>query len=284
MKTDGNIKSLVENKNKMIKYLTSNNREMLNKYEKGYISVRDAIEDTNLERHYFYNVAEELDPHVSEKRKNNRMKELKELTKQISLCIPFEYVDINYNVIFGERSNIHEAEKKNQKVRLTNILTKNKIMPQNFKWISIDRTLSSWYRTYLISEKILKGDQSYYSISKDFNLNPSKVYDVRDYMRANDSNKILPSESIEQENQFLQNVKLFEEYKNGASEEELSEKYDIEVKYVHKIIESLNVVDLKFKRIRVQVEYKRGTGIESLAKEFNLPIDVVKEFVEDIKK
>lgn len=283
MKTDGNIKSLVENKNKMIKYLTANNREMLNKYEKGYISVRDAIEDTNLDRHYFYNVVEELDPQVSEKRKNNRMNELKELTKQISLCIPFEYVDINYNVIFGERSNIHDAEKKNQKVRLTNILTKNKIMPENFKWISIDRTLSSWYRTYLISEKILKGDQSYYSISKDFNLNPSKVYDVRDYMRANDSNKILPSESIEQENQFKKNVKMFEEFKGGASEDELSQKYDIEIKYVHKIIESLDGVDLKFKRIRVQVEYKKGTSIENLAKEFDLTIDEVENFVNDIK-
>lgn len=287
MRADDNSK--MKNKNLMKRYLTENNREMLNKYEKGYISVKDIIKDTDLDRHYFYNVANELDGSLGEKRKENRFDELEKLVDQILLCIPFEYIEIDYNVVFGERSNIKSETKTKQKVRLTNILTKNKIMPKNFKCISIERTLSTWYRTYLFSKEILAGDKSGYSIAKDYNLNPSKVYDVRDYMRNNDNNKILASESDEQEQQFLKNMEIYEKYKNGESKESLSQKYKIDIEYIGRIIESLKEIDYKFKSVRVRVESKKinddetHKSVEDLAEEFELTIDEVNDILKDNK-
>ncbi len=232
-----------EHMKEMYNYLTKNNREVLKEYEKGLVAVRDITKATNLDRHYFYNTIAEIDPHITERRKTHRLEIIKDLIKQIELCIPFEYIDINFDELFGKDSGFKDKTAKYQKTRLTNILVKNNYKPEHFKFITIERTLTMWYRIYLMSQRILKGEETGYRIAKNYNVNPSEVYNLRDYMAEND-NRILSAESLEQEQQFLKNVKMFEDYKTGSSIEDLESKYNLESKYINLIIESLDIVDV----------------------------------------
>ncbi|MCD3220690.1 hypothetical protein GP484_12505 [Mammaliicoccus sciuri] len=237
----------IDEKDKMVQYLKKDNQLKVKEYVEGYLSAKEIAEEINVKRHIFYNAMDMVDSGMSEKRKSNRYKILRSVVQQIEECIPYEYMEFDYEKYYGRYTSFTDKSVSIQKKKITNSMIDAKCYPDDFLFISL-KTLKSWYRNYLMSKVILGGEVPISRAAKAYKMTPANAYKLRDYMKSN-HNRILsaPNKPVtdKQESVFLRNVEIYHKYIEEHKIQDLANEYNINKKYLKRIIKSLEYVDLE---------------------------------------
>lgn len=237
----------INEKDRMVQYLKKDNQLKITEYVEGYLSAKEIADEIGVKRHVFYNVVNLIDPKISDKRKKNRDKILHSVVEQIAECIPYEYMEFDHERFYGRYTPFTDKSVSIQKKKITNSMIDAKCYPDDFLFISL-KTLKSWYRNYLMSKVILEGEVPISRAAKAYKMTPANAYKLRDYMKAN-HNRILsaPNKPVsdKQESVFLRNVEIYHKYIQDHKISDLANEYNINKKYLKRIIESLRYVELE---------------------------------------
>lgn len=237
----------IDEKDKMVQYLKKENQLKVNEYVQGYLSAKEIADEINVKRHIFYNAMNMVDSGMPEKRKANRDKILRSVVEQIEECIPYEYMEFEHEKFYGRYTPFMDKSVSVQKKKITNSMIDAKCYPDDFLFISL-KTLKAWYRNYLMSIVILEGEVPISRAAKAYKMTSANVYKLRDYMKAN-HNRILsaPNKPVsdKQESVFLRNVEIYHKYIQDHKIPDLANDYNINKKYLKRIVESLKYVDLE---------------------------------------
>jgi len=224
----------------MIEYLVKNNRENVQEYILGYKTVKDILKETGLPRYAFYTAIDDLNPDIPKFRKDNRMKILSNIHEQIKRSIPYEFIKFEPAQLFGRSSSFENFKIDKQKGILDNLLEINGFDLSNMHFISLSR-MFSWYKRYRVRKDLKKGAETGYQIGNKYNINKSTVYIIKKEMKEN--KPLLSSTSTTQEQIFLENIEINEQYKKGSTIQELAEKYNVEEWLLNVVLESMIYVE-----------------------------------------
>src|SRR5699024_485996 len=106
-----------------------------------------------------------------------------------------------------------------------NLLEYNGFDLSNMHFISLSR-MFSWYKRYRVRKDLKKGAETGYQIGNKYNINKSTVYIIKKEIKEN--KPLLSSTSTTQQQIYLENIEINEQYKKETTIQELEEKYNVE--------------------------------------------------------
>lgn len=223
---------------KLKKYLTENDNEILNKYIRGYISAAQITKHLGVTRNLFYSV--DIPDMVSKKEEYEKNTML-ELIKRINRALPFENMKIDKNCLLGKEdiSDLSMAQQKERIRKRRNIFEtscdKGYALTQQSK-------VNVWYRYYLTNEERKRGKEKPFNIAKMYGLPVSKIYEVMTFLRESEAEgRFLVGVPLDEQEIILENIKMFEAYQNGSAINEISNKWEIEEPLIVEVVESFTI-------------------------------------------
>src|SRR5699024_11500609 len=110
-----------------------------------------------------------------------------------------------------------------------------------------------------------------YQIGNKYNINKSTVYIIKKEMKEN--KPLLSSTSTTQEQIFLENIEINEQYKKGSTIQELAEKYNVEEWLLNVVLESMIYVEETIENI-----------VKTISEVVSLSVTIKKTFYKLITK
>ncbi len=231
---------VISHKQKMIMYLTQNNREKIYEYIMGYMNVRDILKETGAPRYAFYTAIEEINPEIPKLRKDNRDEQLKIIQKQILRSIPFVYLKFDIDKLFGRNGNFKKESIQKQKTAILRRLNDSNLSLNDFIFVS-KNWMESWYKKVLIYEDHKKGCTGM-SIARRYNVSTTFVYTFIAKLNDN-NNRLIDAVCYEQERIIIENINILRDYRKGKTIENISKEYEIEEWLVNIIIDCMIEID-----------------------------------------
>lgn len=227
-------------------FLSKNNREKLNDYINGYCTVATLTKEIGVERSIIYLAISDLDSEATTKRKDNKLKLLKELVEMINLCIPYEQMHLDVEGLMGKDSDFINKSIATQKKRLSDLRYRRSETQIDFDKeyeFVLQKKINTWYRNYVINNQIREGVETPYKIAKTYGVDPRKVYEVSTFFdeKPQEMSGKKTRISKEQKQRFLENVDIFKAYEAGTQLPILAKKYDLNETLIGKIISSIEV-------------------------------------------
>lgn len=232
------------------KFLSENNKEKLNDYINGYCTAATLAKEVVVDRSILYLAISDLDSEATTKRKENKLKTLKELVEMVNLCIPYEQMNLDVERLMGKDSDFINKPIATQKKRLSDLRYRKSEtqidFDKDYEFV-LQKKINTWYRNYLIHKEIEQGEQTPYKIAKKYGVDPRKVYELNKFFDENSQGEPTKKNRItyEQKQRFLGNVKIFEDYEAGNTVSELASKYTLSDALIEKIIASIEVAKKK---------------------------------------
>ncbi|WP_436962365.1 hypothetical protein [Staphylococcus shinii] len=221
---------------KLKRYLTDNNDEMLKKYIKGYVSAAQITKDIGVMRNLFYAVDI---PNMVEDKEAYEAKVMGELVKRINRSIPYESMRIDKNCLFA-REDISSLSISVQKDKARKRRNNYEVSFDKGFVLVKQSKVTVWYRYYLMNEARIKGNEKPIDIARKYGMAISKIYDTMRFFEENEKEgRFLVGVSLEQQNVVLENIKMFESYQSGMDIKEISKKWNVEEPLIEEVIESL---------------------------------------------
>lgn len=211
----GREKSYIENKQSdielMKKYLTRENKDKLNKYISGSITINSILDKTGCNRPTFYNALEAVHPTARIERKKlleeNRSKEVLKFQNAIEQGMAYEYIDYNKENIFGKHSKYNKkSNERILKVRIQNILL-DYIGATPFTFFSADQLIKIVRRILMLKE--IEAGTTRYAVAKKYKVQSSNVYQMYEEYKQN--KKYVINVSEEQLDIIMRNIKIYQE-------------------------------------------------------------------------
>lgn len=230
-----------DEKQKMFMYLTKDNYKKYNEYIEGYYSAINLADDIGVQRITFYQVAENIDPKVIEKRKEKRQARLSYIEHAIKNVVPYEYMEFDELGLFGFDRHSKNRPLNKSKMDVAVMLKQNKNDLNGFKFISF-KNMQPWYKKYLVSLEIKNNESGKKGteIAREYNMLPNKFYELKKYMDEHDG-RILSDITTTQEKVFITNAEMYHDYlDNKLSIEQLSKKYGREEIYIKPLLEAFS--------------------------------------------
>ncbi len=211
----GREKSYIENKQSdmelMKKYLTRENKDKLNKYISGSITINSILKETGCNRPTFYNALEVVHPTARIERKKlleeNRSKEVLKFQNAIEQGIAYEYIDYKKENIFGKHSKYNsKSNERILKARIQNILV-DYIGTTPFTFFSVDQLIKIVRRILILKE--IEAGATRYAVAKKYKVQSSNVYQMYEEYKQN--KKYVMNVSEEQLDIIMRNIKIYQE-------------------------------------------------------------------------
>lgn len=228
-----------ENLDKMIKYLTENNKQNFKDYTFGYKKVKDILKETGLPRHTFYTAIKEIDPNIIEHRTSRKMTALNIIYQQIKRSIPFEYMEFDVEKLFGRNNHFDSYSLVKKRNAVMNKLKINGFDVSNISFMSAKR-VKTWYKRYCVRNDLLLNQETGYRIAKKYKLATSIVFTIKREMH--ETKPLLKSIDLEQEKILIENIEIYDQFEQGKTVQELSETYNLNVWLVKVIIKYVKVM------------------------------------------
>jgi len=235
-------------------FLSENNRERLNDYINGYYTMATLTKEVDVDRSILYLAISDLDPEATKKRKEIKFDILKDLVEKINVCIPYEHMDIDLERLMGKDSDFINKPIATQKRRISDLRyrtsQKQIDFDKDFEFI-LQKKVNAWYRNYLIHKEIEEKVATPYKIAKKYGVDPRKVYEINAFFDGNPTESKVKKSGVtlEQKKQFLENVKIFEEYEAGMDITELSKKHKLNENLIQRIVLSIEEAKKQLKRV-----------------------------------
>ncbi|MGJ7589037.1 hypothetical protein [Staphylococcus shinii] len=225
-------------------FLSKNNKEKLNDYINGYCTAATLTKEIVVDRSILYLAISDLDSEATNKRKENKLKTLKELVEMVNLCIPYEQMNLDVERLMGKDSDFLNKPIATQKRRISDLRyrtsQKQIDFDKDFEFI-LQKKVNKWYRNYLIHKEIEEKVATPYKTAKKYRVDPRKVYEINAFFdeKPNEHKIKKTGVTLEQKQRFLENVKIFEDYEAGHNISELASKYTLSDALIEKIIASI---------------------------------------------
>lgn len=223
---------------KLKKYLTENDNEILNKYIRGYISAAQITKNVGVVRNLFYAVDI---PDMVLKKEEYEKNAMVELVKRINRALPFENMKIDKNCLLGKEdiSNLSMSVQKDKIRKKRNTFEVS--FDKGFA-LTQQSKVNVWYRYYLTNEERKRGKEKPFNIAKMYGLPVSKIYEVMAFLRENEAEgRFLVGVPLDEQEIILENIKIFESYQNGSTINEISDKWKIEEPLIDEVIETFTI-------------------------------------------
>ncbi|MEX2935952.1 hypothetical protein [Staphylococcus saprophyticus] len=230
-----------DERQKMFTYLTKDNYKKYNEYLEGYYSAINLANDIGVQRTVFYQVAENIDPKVIEKRKEKRQARLSYIEQAIKNVVPYEYMEFDELGLFGFDRHSKNRPINKSKMDVAVMLKQNNNDLNGFKFISF-KNMQPWYKKYLVSLEIQNNQSGKKGteIAREYNMLPNKYYELKKYMDENEG-RILSDVTLTQEEVFIKNAEMYRDYSdNNLSLQQLSEKYDRNEIYINPLLKAFS--------------------------------------------
>lgn len=227
---------------KAVEFLNANKSEKLNEYIKGYVGASDLAKEIGVDRSIVYLAFEDIDKDTTKKREQNQYNILLSLVERINRCIPYQSMDIDSDGLMGKTNQPDNLTDELQKDRVRRKLVKSNfdLKDKGYQFI-IQSKIDNWYRDYLVHKEIQSGEETAYKIAKKYGIIPRKIYGLTKFFEDNkETGRFIKRIPIEQQQVFVENIKMFEEYKNGSSVSEIAKKFSINEYLVEEVVDSLN--------------------------------------------
>lgn len=233
------------NLNKMISYLTKDNKKNLTEYILGYQKAKDILQQTGLPRHTFYTAINQIEPDIHEKRMQNKLLILHTIYQQLERSIPFEFIEFEIERLFGKNNNFKTHSLTKQRNAVINKLKINGFELDS-KAIMTFKKAKTWYTRYCIKKDLLSNQASGYRIAKNYKVATSIVFKIKKQIHS--TSPLLESIDLEQENKLTENIYIYNDFKNGGTFSELASKYGVDewliriiVKYVEEVKDAVTI-------------------------------------------
>lgn len=210
----------------MLKYLTKDDRKNYKDYIFGYKKAKDIIEETGLPRHTFYIAVNKIDPNIKEHKNSRKLTALNIVYQQVKRSIPFEYIEFDVEKLFGRNNKFDEYSLTKKRNAVINKLNANEFDLKDAYFMTMKR-MKTWYKRYCIKQDLIKNEETGYKIAKKYQIATSLVFNIKNEL--NETTPLLKSIDLKQENIMLQNIEIYEKYKQGSTPRELSEAYNLNV-------------------------------------------------------
>lgn len=244
----GNTLTETNDSKKLESYLIENNKKKLKEYINGFINVGDIkkgaeIKNTSL----VYYALDKISPNAQEEREKIQHQLCMEVVEYINRVIPFERMNQkNIKQLLGRKGNV-ALKPEMMKAAITRKRNMYKLEEdKGFDLVSQSR-FQTWYKTVCVYRDSQKGEDTPYQIAKRYGIIPRKIYDkLKFFEEHKDDGRIISTVSMEQQAVFLENVDMFDLYKDGVTVEEISKQYNVDENLVNELIVSFEEVESKF--------------------------------------
>lgn len=248
--TTKGVNTLTENADlkKLETFLTANNKKNLKDYINGYISVGEIKKGADIKTNSLvYYALKKIYPNAQEEREELQRELCLEVVERINRVIPFERM--NQKVIkqlMGRKGNV--ALKPEM---MKAAIPRKRRMYQleedkGFDLVSQSR-FKTWYQTVCIYRDVQKGEDKPYKIAQRYGFIPRKIYEKLNFFEENKhEGRIIPKVSLDQQAVFLENVDMFDLYKEGLTVKEISEQHNIQEHLVNELIVSFEEAENQF--------------------------------------
>lgn len=225
------------NLEKMITYLTKNDKEKFNGYIEGYYTAKNLTEEVGLKRHNFYLAVQNIDPEYSNKRKAIRNKRLNTIERCIKNLVPFEHMGVDIEALLGVENYVKKKDANSVKITVSVQLKQNGNDLNGIKFMSWS-TFLIWYKRCCIIKDFEQGNPTIETLNRRYGLSKTKIRQTRDFHQK--EGRMLFNATPETESIFMRNLEMYEQNRyTKVSYDELAHQYNIDVDIVPKIIESL---------------------------------------------
>lgn len=232
---------------KAVDMLSENNYKRYNDFINGYITGTELGAELNIKRELLYLAFKDIDPLAVKKREENQLKLQEELVEKINRCIPFEAMNIDLDGLLGQSymSKQHTVSELKGKVRNKLINSGFELDIKGFQF-TVQSSINTWYRDYFVKKDLENSNQTPYEVAKKYGIIPRKIYKYVKFFEENkDEDRFIKRVPIEQQHIFVENINIFQEYKNGNSVNEIAKQYNIKEALINEVISSLEIANEK---------------------------------------
>lgn len=232
---------------KAVDMLSENNYKRYNDFINGYITGTELGAELNIKRELLYLAFKDIDPLAVKKREENQLKLQEELVEKINRCIPFEAMNIDLDGLLGQSymSKQHAVSELKGKVRNKLINSGFELDIKGFQF-TVQSSINTWYRDYFVKKDLENSNQTPYEVAKKYGIIPRKIYKYVKFFEENkDEDRFIKRVPIEQQHIFVENINIFQEYKNGNSVNEIAKQYNIKEALINEVISSLEIANEK---------------------------------------
>ncbi|WP_436962368.1 hypothetical protein [Staphylococcus shinii] len=235
---------------KVESYLTKNNKKKLKEYINGFISVGEIkkvseIKNTSL----VYYALDKISPNAQEERERIQRQLCMEVVDYINRVVPFERMNQkNVKQLLGRKENV-ALKPEMMKAAITRKRNMYKLEEdKGFDLVSQSR-FQTWYKTVCVYRDVQKGEEKPYQIAKRYGIIPRKIYGkLKFFDEHKEEGRIISTVSLKQQAVFLENVDMFNLYKEGVTVKEISEQYNVDESLVAELMVSFEEVENQFNK------------------------------------
>lgn len=230
---------------KVSNYLTKNDNEKINEFIDGYISVGDIAKESGINHTYLvYYAMKKIVPDAKEQREKKQKELCLELVERINQVIPFERMNIKHvKQLLGRKEDV-ELKPDLMKASITrkrNMYNLNE--DKGFDLVSQSR-FQTWYKNVRVYRDMQNENGNPSQIAKRYGITPRKIYQKLNFFEENkNEGRIISTVSMDQQAVFLENIAIYDAYKEGQPLEELSEQYNVSDYLIKEIITSCDEVE-----------------------------------------
>lgn len=232
---------------KINEYLTKNNNEKINDFINGYIAVGDIKNDSGINHKYLvYYAMKKIVPDAQEQREQVQRDLCLEVVERINQVIPFERMNINHvKQLLGRKADV-ELKPEMMKAAITRKRNMYKLEEdKGFDLVSQSR-FQAWYKNVRVYRDMQSENGTPSQIARRYGITPRKIYEKLNFFEENkDEGRIIPTVSMEQQAVFLNNIAMYDEYKDGQSIEQISKQYNVADYLINEIIVTCDEVENK---------------------------------------
>ena len=232
---------------KLNNYLTENDNEKLNDFINGYIAVGDIKKEADINHKYLiYYALKKIVPDAQEQREKVQRDLCLEMVERINQVIPFERMNLKHvKQLLGRKEDV-ELKPDLMKASITRKRNMyNLEEDKGFDLVSQSR-FQTWYKNVRVYRDIQneKGNPS--QIARRYGITPRKIYKTLSFFEENKSEgRIISTVSMEQQAVFLENIAMYDAYKEGRTVKEISEQYNVQDYLIEELIISCDEVEDK---------------------------------------
>lgn len=232
---------------KLNNYLTKNNNEKINDFINGYITVGDIKKEADINHKYLvYYALKKIVPDAQEQRENKQIELCAEMVERINQVVPFERMNINHvKQLLGRKADV-ELKPEMMKAAITRKRNMyNLEEDKGFDLVSQSR-FQTWYKNVRVYRDYENGEGNPSQIARRYGITPRKIYEKLNFFEEHkDEGRIIASVSLDQQAVFLENIAMYDAYKNGQTVEELSKQYNVQDYLINEVIISCDEVEAK---------------------------------------
>lgn len=232
---------------KLNNYLTKNDNEKINDFINGYITVGDIKDEADINHKYLvYYALKKIVPDAQEQREKIQLDLCLEMVERINQVIPFERMNLKHvKQLLGRKEDV-ELKPEMMKAAITRKRNMYKLEEdKGFDLVSQSR-FQTWYKNVRVYRDVQNDEGNPSQIARRYGITPRKIYEKLNFFEENkDEGRIISTVSLEQQAVFLENIAMYDAYKEGLTIKDLSEQYNVQAYLIKEIIVSCDEVEDK---------------------------------------